>query len=173
MPLLPRPLPGDLADRQSILELKIQHSNVDEFNDDQKGEHGKTKGTVNRVTLPKGSANPKTVQFIEEHALILKAIQANFTLDLQNNQMFQDKYDAKYSELAEVNATLWKLEDEIRALKAAPVQDKIPRSSDRGFAWLHRVKDTAFDIVVHNDKRSELIKQINAMWHYTTNEKLY
>ena len=167
MPLLPRPLPGDLADRQSILQLKIDHSNIDEFNDDQKGEHGKTKGTVNRVTLPKGSANPRTVQFMEEHALILKAIQANFTLDLQNNQMFQDKYDAKYSELAEVNATLWKLEDEIRALKQGT-----PKVSP-GHTWLVRVADTAFDIVVHNDKRSELIKQINAMWHYTTNEKLY
>lgn len=161
-----RLLPGDLADRQSIVELKINHSNA-EFDEEEANPFAakRTSGAgIARVLINKGAIN--VAPFLDELDLIRKKLEKEWIPDLQRNNKVE-AYDKLYTELEETNSQLWDLEDKIRALKSAP--DAYEGQTN----WLNVVKDTAFDIVTKNDKRSVLIKQINALWGYTTQEKLY
>jgi hypothetical protein len=174
MPLL-KPLPGDLADRQSILELKIDHCDVDldAYGTDEHGQpvlksgkvQGVKSGKVERFVAPKGSTDSRVIAFVDEHQLILNAIEKNFTLDKQNDQAFVDKYDKLYQELAETNSALWTLEDQARILRAAP--DKFVHAA------AVRAAEVLFAITETNDKRAELMREINKMWNYNNKEKMY
>jgi hypothetical protein len=172
MPLL-KPLPGDLADRQCILELKINHCTA-EFDEESNDPFtrkrtlvtGKTETTVGiaRVLVSKGAAD--VTPFIDELDLIRKELEKKWVPDLITKNKVEE-YDKLYDQLNEANTTLWGLEDTIRALKASP------EDMESTLNWLKRVKDTAFDIVIQNDARSEVIKQINALWGWNRQEKMY
>ena len=155
-----RLLPGDLADRQSIVELKINHCNA-EFDGDVTR---KPRGGVERTLVTKNAVD--VAIFLDELDMIRHALETKWVPDLiAQNKV--EAYDKLYDELNEANTQLWELEDLIRALKAAP------QEMEGRVDWLGRVKDIAFDIVTKNDKRSAVIKQINALWGYNRQEKMY
>src|SRR5580704_13506540 len=152
MPLL-KPMPGDLADRQSILELKINHCNA-EFDEDKSLPKGKMLG-MTRTLVNKNAVN--VAPFIDELDLIRKELTEKWVPDLiKLNRV--EAYDKLYDEISEVNSSLWELEDKIRALKAAP---SFVESRDKD--WLVRVMETSFEITDANDKRAVLVKSINKL----------
>ena len=155
-----RLLPGDLADRQTIIELKINHCNA-EFDEDKQD---KPRGGVARVLVNKNVVN--VAPFLDELDLIRKRLEKDWVPDLNFRNKVED-YDKLYDKLSDTNSQLWDAEDKIRALKVAP------ESIQRILSWLQQVADTALLIVDLNDTRAELIKQINALWNYTTQEKMY
>jgi|SRR5580692_10274674 hypothetical protein len=158
--MLLKPLPGDLADRQTIVELKVNHCNA-EFDQDQAQPQGKMLG-MTRTLVNKNSVN--AAPFLDELEMLRNELSKKWVPSLVSLNRVE-AYDKLYDQLAETNGELWELEDKIRALKAAPYQKEQP--------WLIRVMETAFDIVTQNDKRSELIKAINKLWNYNTQEKMY
>lgn len=76
------------------------------------------------------------------------------------------------NELDAVNEKLWKLEDEIRDLKK---QWETTVKGWSGFHWSEseRAIEVAFLIPELNDKRAQLIKDIDALYGIETNEKVY
>ena len=171
---LMRPLPGDLADRQSILELKINHSNA-EFDEDKSdpfspGMYGtkittdeKTMG-ITRTLVNKNAIN--VAPFLDELDLVRKELEKKWVPDLiAMNKV--EQYDNLYSQLEEVNKQLWDMEDKMCALRMAP--ERVTKTPD----WISQTSDTGIAISEQNHKRSELIKQINAIWGYKTQEKMY
>ena len=164
MPLL-KPLPGDLADRQSIIELKINHCNA-EFDEDQTTPftNPKTSGGMSRVIVNKDAIN--VAPFLDELDLIRKELEKKWVPDLiAMNKV--EQYDVLYSELESINSQLWTLEDKIFALRMAP--ERITKTPD----WISQTSETGILISEKNAKRSEIIKEINALWGYKTQEKMY
>ena len=168
MPLL-KPLPGDLADRQSIIELKINHCNA-EFDEDHKNaftagvDVSNTSMTMARTLVNKDAIN--VAPFLDELDLIRKELEKKWVPDLiAMNKV--EQYDVLYSELESINSQLWVLEDKIFALRMAP--ERIAKTPD----WISQTSETGIMISETNAKRSEIIKQINALWGYKTQEKMY
>lgn len=165
MPLL-KPLPGDLADRQSILELKINHSNA-EFDEDKPQDPYVDHGHVMQVARTLVNKNAINVApFLDELDLVRKELEKKWVPDLiAMNKV--EQYDNLYSQLEEVNKQLWDMEDKMCALRMAP--ERVTKTPD----WISQTSDTGIAISEQNHKRSELIKQINAIWGYKTQEKMY
>jgi hypothetical protein len=155
-----RLLPGDLADRQSIVELKINHCNA-EFDEDNTR---KPRGGVGRVLVNKNAVD--VTPFLDELDMIRRALETKWVPDLVAQNKVE-AYDKLYDQLNEANTQLWELEDQIRALQAAP------QEMEGRVDWLGRVKDTAFNITAQNDKRARIVKEINALWGYNRQEKMY
>lgn len=175
MPLL-KPLPGDLADRQTILELKINHSNaeiedevIDPFAVSNTGYGNRVTDSVKTVAIArtlvnKGASN--VAPFMDELELIRREIERHWVTDLITRNKVEE-YDKLYDQLEQANSQLWDLEDKIRALRSAP--DRVNKTIE----WLTLVADTSMLITDTNDKRSEIIKSINLLWNYSTQEKMY
>jgi hypothetical protein len=157
-----RLLPGDLADRQTIVELKINHCNA-EFDGDEK-DRKEISLPVARTLVSKNAVN--VAPFLDELDLIRKKLAQDWVPDLERNNKVEE-YDKLYDALAEANLQLWNLEDEIRVLRAAP--ERISQSR----VWLIRAAECGVNISETNDIRASLIKQINALWNYNTQEKFY
>jgi hypothetical protein len=96
-------------------------------------------------------AGKETKHFRDERNALLTQIHA------------RDQYQLWYEqglELHAVNAALWQAEDEMRGFR----EHELGTASGRILAdgWLREVTDCAFQIQKLNDRRSELIAQINA-----------
>ena len=162
MPLL-KPNPGDLADRKSIIELKLVH--IDHHLSETTSMPNKEKGgpAITRIVASKNTGNAQP--FLDELELIEAKLKSVWIPDIENKSDLIAKYDELYEQLEDVNSKLWDLEDNIRVLKSAP--DKFQEQANA------RVAEVAFAIVDTNDKRSAIIQQINALWGMKTKEKLY
>ena len=159
-----KPNPGELADRQTILELKINKANV-EFDEDRADaltSKNKNMG-VSRVLVNKNAID--VTPFLDELELVRKHLTQNWVPDIANKPGVVEQYDALYQQLSEVNEQLWTLENQIRVLRVAPDKDMD--------AACRRAQEVAFAIADANDKRSELVKAIDALWGYKTQEKFY
>lgn len=171
---LMKPDPGELVDRQTILELKIDHANV-EINPEQKeGEipipkqaRGSSKLNQNRFIVNKEAKGTRIHLFYDELELISKKLLETWVPDIMTSQEKVDKYDELYASLSETNASLWDLEDQGRVYRAAPERYQ----NDPTFNT--RCKDILFEIEDLNDKRADLVKQINALWGIKSQEKSY
>lgn len=160
--LLFKTTPGELADRQTILELKIEHLNEIEVDDDPTVQSSTSRGVVARHIVKNPSKiNPQP--FLDELELIQESLKKNW-FDARPDSLVQ-KYDALFEQLEQVNLDIWNLEDNARILRDAP--DKFKEAA------AIRAAEVLFAINDNNDKRCEIKKQIDALWGYKTQEKLY
>jgi hypothetical protein len=158
-----KPSPGELADRQTILTLKVDHCDV-EF--DENTDMKQSGGVLSRTVIP--NKNKTNVHpFLDELELIAKKLKEAWVPDIENKPGAIKAYDELYDELLDTNASLWKLEDKIRDLY------KAPKTLWKDISWLEEVRDTSFGIMNTNNKRSELVQKINALWNINQQEKLY
>lgn len=157
------PSPGELADRQSILELKIEYG-ASEISSEQKIEGSKVVRNLTRnvITAP---TRVNIIPFKEELEAVIKYNVEHWLPGIQEDDSKVQLYDKLYDDLFEVNHNLWKLEDEARILRAAP--DKYQAQA------AVRAAEVLFSINDENDKRAEVIKQINSIWNITHQEKMY
>lgn len=165
--LLFKTTPGELADRQTILELKIEHLNEIEVDDDPTVQSTSSRGVVARHVVKNASKiNPQP--FLDELELIQECLKTKwFTPEIVdiNKFMIVERYDALFDQLEQVNLDIWNLEDNARILRDAP--DKFKEAA------AIRAAEVLFAINDNNDKRCEIKKQIDALWGYKTQEKLY
>jgi hypothetical protein len=158
-----KPKPGDLVDRQSILELKIAH--VESQKDfDNEPEQVVAHGAVARTVV----SNPTKINvhpFVDELELIVSYLKKNWIPDILLDEDKVHAYDAHYEALKEVNAQLWDLEDKARTLRDAP--DNFQEEACR------RAAEVLFSITSLNDKRADIVRRINKLWSIDLQEKLY
>lgn len=159
------PSPGDLADRQTILEVKLAHCGVASDTgyapSSQELMEQSNKKSVARTVIEKTEINIEP--FLQEHA----GIQERLTLDWFSkiNDTTGAKFDALIAELKIVHERLFDVEDQSRTYLHAPAKDTL--LVQRRLAELRNSTTTL------NDKRALLIKQINALWELEIVEKLY
>lgn len=158
--------PGQLVDRQTILELKIEHSNV-EFEPEKTDIISDKRGSrvLQRTVVNKNALGTKIHLFFDELELIQKALLEKWIPDIYNSDDKVKSYDELYEQLSEVNSQLWDLEDQIRILRDAP--DKFEELAAK------RAAEVAFAIADLNDKRAGIVKQFNSLWNVNTEEKQY
>ncbi len=157
-----KPDPGELADRQTILELKIEHLDK-EIVDAEPVVKGR--GPIIRTVVEGGDKKVGAHHFFDELEMIQKHLRQNWIPDLQMIPGKVEEYDKLYDELTEINSDLWSLEDQARILRSAP---------DKSYnAVLSRKSEILDAITAQNDKRSEIVKKINALWNITSEEKMY
>ena len=163
MSRLLNPDPGELVDRMTILELKIAHVELQkDFDNDER----KTSGGVVARTIVSNPMKINVHPFVDELEGIRTYLVKNFIPDIEP---FDDKstaYDNYYNELKEVNNQLWDLEDIARTLRDAPGDMSTQSLYARGY-------DTMCKITTANDKRAEIVKSINGLWGFNTQEKLH
>lgn len=161
------PSPGDLVDRQTILQIKIEHCGVEG--------HGHAPTSVEMLEQsPEKSVSRTTVSeltevdiqpFLIEHEGIQKRLEMDWFPKLESVQ--GDEFDKLMQQLDHFNKELWKLEDQARVLRAAP-RDKVYQST-----VVQRKADTLDAITSANDARAGLVKAINALWRINIQEKQY
>lgn len=158
-----KPDPGELVDRQTILELKIAHIESQKDHDNEP-ERTVPHGAIARTVV----SNPSKLNvhpFADELDLVRDYLTKNFIPDIAPFDDKSNAYDALYDELKEVNSQLWDLEDKARVLRDAP--DNFAEAACR------RAAEVLFAINTLNDRRAELVKQINGLWGKQTQEKMY
>ena len=159
-----KPSPGELADRQSILELKIDYG-LSEIHTQETVDRGKTRL---RSLMRKVVSEPTKINIIpfkEELEAIIQYTTDKWVPGITDDENKVDEYDRLYEELSEVNGNLWKLEDQARILRAAP--DKFEAAA------AIRAAEVLFAINSQNDQRAELVRKINSLWGINHQEKLY
>lgn len=160
-----KPAPGECADRQTILQLKIKYGSG---NNDAKTVQERISvdptETIARVKLE--NASPVNVQpFIDENELIQQYLEINYFPDIAAFEEKQKKFDKFFEQILEVNEDLWRLEDRARILRNAPDKESLP---------VLKRKSEVLDLITGlNDQRAMLVKQINSLWNIYGQEKLY
>jgi len=158
-----KPSPGECADRQTILKLKVAAADPEEAKVSYDQVHTATadgmERTVNRTVLknaPKVDIQP----FLLENEEIQRYLEQYWFPDFPK---VGKQYDDLFDVLAEVNEKLWKLEDEARVL----------RTAEKNTNTIYRAATVLFEITEENDKRSELVRAINRLFAIDTQEKVY
>jgi hypothetical protein len=131
------PLPGEVVDRQTILELKMDAAGKKEI-----------------------SANA----FRDEYDQLQAYLEKNSFARAPERQ----DQEALYKKMKDVNTQLWNIEDEIRLIiKNAGDSSKL--SADQKV----QVCKISFEIPRLNDRRAELVREINKLFNIDRVEKLY
>ena len=156
------PDPGEMVDRQVILELKIYNSDTEPIGTDKKQVK---KGQIERTLVDKASLNSKQHIYLDEIEMIRAKLISNWIPDIADKPDKVEEYDKLYDELSEVNAQLWDLEDQARVLRAAPT----PKDQK----VIERKAEILDCVSTLNDKRAHLVKAINKLWNINSQEKLY
>lgn len=164
-----KPSPGECADRQTILLLKIQYGGEGSEPENVKlsmesgvlEKEGGVEIPAQRVTV-KGTSKVNIKPFQEEHELLQRYLENNWFPDIPKDKGVV--YDEYLDQLADVNERLWKLEDEARALRKVT-----PRTQT---VWM-RAGEVLFTINDENDQRAELVQKINKLFDVQQLEKLY
>lgn len=157
-----RPSPGELADRQVILSLKINHAQVEVVGDDEP-KHVKSGNIIRTVVDNKTKVNVQP--FYDELELVQNHLKNHWIPDISMTDEKVVQYDKLFDALVDVNTKLWDLEDQARVLRAAP--DKFFDVACRQAA------EVLFAITELNDNRAKLVQEINAIWKITSQEKLH
>src|ERR1035437_8917118 len=118
MPRMLSPDPGEMVDRQGILELKIYNSDTEPIGTDKKQVK---KGQIERTLVDKASLNSKQHIYLDEIEMIRAKLISNWIPDIADKPDKVEAYDKLYEELSEVNAQLWELEDQVRVYLDAPI----------------------------------------------------
>jgi hypothetical protein len=151
------PSPGEIADRQTILILKIRHGEVKER---QSALVSKPGNGLSRPTA-KGISASKVQHFVDENEQLQKHLDANWFSSVPT--AVKQTYHELFAELATTNGQLWKREDEARTL----------RLETRNATVMCRAGELMFEITLLNDKRAEFVQQINELFGITVQEKVY
>lgn len=167
-----RPDPGELVDRMTILELKVEHSNIvasteviNKDVDHVPGNKGKASRLVERKIVDKSALSSKVHIFLDELDLVRNHLIKDWIPDITESQDKIDLYDKYYDELSEVNSQLWDLEDQSRVLRISP--------NPEDMLVMKRKAELLDCISTLNDKRAKLVKDINALWGMQTQEKMH
>lgn len=164
-----KPSPGECADRQTILQLKIKAGGAGSEPENVKkvtesGVLERQDGTefpVSRDVIV-GTSKINIQPFVDENEALQRYLEQNWFPDLKAAQGIE--YDDLLDQLGDVNERLWKLEDEARMLK---------RTSPKTQPIHMRAAEVLFHITEENDKRAELVSKINALFKVDTREKIY
>jgi hypothetical protein len=160
-----RPSPGELADRQTILELKINHADI-EIGDEESKLIKTKKGSANVVRTVIDNPTKVNVQpFFDELELVQTRLKENWIPNITMHEEAVKAYDDLYEQLAKTNEQLWDLEDQARVLRDAP--DKFQELACK------RAAEVLFTITDLNERRASLVQEINKIWKITSQEKLY
>ncbi len=160
------PTPGDYIDRQTILQVKLEHCGVESSTgytpvSEQLLEQSPQKSVSRTKLLDKTAIDIQPT--ILEHEAIQERLQTDWYTKLTEAQ--GDTCYELEKKLKSVNAELWRLEDMARVLRISP---------DRNTELILRRKSEVLDgITISNDKRMELVKQINSLWGISIQEKVY
>ena len=169
-----KPNPGECADRQTILELKIKFgggipeqvtTTGDTFVTRDQVEDGVPRAEVSREILKDRS--PINIQpFIDENEAIQRYLEKNWLVDLPQEQ--GAIYDRLMEELAEVNLIVWRLTDQAHIMRDC---GQIAVLGDDS-----KIKDAVqllFDITDLNDKRAEIVRKMNSLFAINAQEKIF
>lgn len=159
-----KPAPGEIVDRQTILELKMKYAQGYEEPKMFEGTGIEEHANQARVTI-EGISKVDIKPFAEEHEALQVYMEKHYFPNIAPFKHHQKAYDEFYAELLEVNGQLWKLEDQARLLAKAPNRFLEAAAVE--------ATDVLFSITATNDRRANLVKQINLIWFITTQEKLY
>src|ERR1039458_8900941 len=97
MPLL-KPNPGDLADRQTILSLKIDHID-NEFDETTKMPEPEKGGGVVTRTIITNKSKVNAHPFFDELELIQNKLKTAWIPDISDKPGMIEKYDTLYDQL--------------------------------------------------------------------------
>lgn len=158
--------PGDLVDRQTILQLKLSHAGIESDTgyapvSQQILEQSTSKAVNRTVLLDKSKIDIQP--FLVEHEAIQSRLELDWfpKLDEKNGSIF----DKLMEDLKSINSELWRLEDQARVLRSAP--DKFLDTVTR------RKAETLDAITYHNEQRANLVRKINTLWNIDVPEKMY
>jgi len=162
-----RPNPGEIADRQTILELKIKYGGGKQeptITSDEITEVGVDGSKrMNSRTILKDPSPINIQPFIDENETLQLYLEKAWFPDISAESGKQ--YDQLYEELAELNHQVWKLTDQAHTLREAP--DRMQAAA------LERAAEVLFAITDLNDKRAEIVKKINALFAVSVQEKIF
>ena len=184
-----KPSPGEAADRQTILELKMKHGGTEvpvDGADLTRPEEAKRAeppkeivsvrnegGVATTVARQKFVSGRVNIQpFIDEHEMIQAYWSGNGFQSWSHALNADIEFDKLYEELAEVNAIIWKVTDQghILALQSKGVmlkQNVSPVEVDKLAA------DCLYATIEQNDKRAELVRKINLLFGINVVEKMF
>lgn len=158
-----KPSPGEAADRQGILQLKMEHADTGEQRTAQSGdkvvEEEGVRWGVNK-TLMSGVPKIDISPFHWEHEALQQYLEQNWFINFPQNA---EIWDVLFDKLKEVNTKLWNLEDEARALRGATKNN----------ATVYRAATCLFEITQFNDDRAALVREINKAFDLDVVEKMY
>lgn len=160
------PTPGDLVDRQTILQIKIAKCGVVSDTGIQPVSQEITsfssEAAMSRTKLlEKTEVNIQPL--VIEHEAIQQKLERDFFPKL--DAFGASAFDPLLEKLLNINKTLWKLEDQARVLRSAP---------DKQLQTVLERKAECLDVIsTSNDMRLGVVKQINALWGIQSEEKIY
>ena len=167
-----KPAPGEMVDRMTILLLKLAHttelSSIEPRGEDTKsipGEKGKASRVIVRTRVDSSTLNSKEHIFLDELDLVRNHLIDNWIPDIADKPDKVESYDRLYDDLSDINAQLWDLEDQSRVLRSAP--------NPKDQKVIENKAELLDSISTLNDKRANIVKEINALWNINTSEKLY
>jgi hypothetical protein len=158
------PTPGECADRQTILELKVKYGGGKQepiLKSDELVEDSDTRATGRTVLRDASKVNIQP--FIDENEQIQRYLEKAWFPSVGAEQ--GDEYDGLYEQLAELNEQLWKLIDQAHILRDAP--DKMQEQANQ------RAAEVLFAQTDLNDKRAELVRKINGLFEVRVQEKIF
>lgn len=161
------PSPGDLVDRQTILQIKIEHCGTEGGGlqpvSVEMLEQSPQKSVTRTTMLEKSKINIQP--FLIEHEAIQRKLEMDWFPKINDKQ--GDEFELLMEQLRHMNSELWNLEDQARVLRAAP-RNEVYKST-----VIERKANTLDAISTANDARIALIASINALWGIEVQEKIY
>jgi len=178
-----RPSPGEAADRQCILELKMKYGGSEvpvdtaDLTDPVAAKRAEPPKEIVRVRNEGGVATTVARQkfisgkvniqpFIDEHELIQNYLEQNWFPTLVTQTGADIEFDRLYEELAEVNNTIWKLTDRGHILLS---QAKVNKEGTDMLA----MADVMVGTIEWNDIRAETVRRINELFGLKVREKIF
>jgi|HubBroStandDraft_5_1064220.scaffolds.fasta_scaffold00774_9 hypothetical protein len=179
-----KPAPGECADRQTILELKMKYGGeevpVDTADLTIKSEAEKAeppkqiRKVINDGGLAKTIARQKFVSgkaniqpFVDEHEMIQVYLEREWFPSLESRIGADAEYDRLLEELTEVNAEIWKLTDRGQVLLERAKSLERCSANDRTAA------EVLYGTIEQNNKRAELVGRINQLFGLNVVEKIF
>jgi hypothetical protein len=157
-----KPSPGELADRQTILKLKMEYGSATA--DDTTGADTITReDRVVTRTIMRAPSRINIQPFIDEHIQLQDHFEAVWEPRLTPQQ--GEEYTRLVLELAELNHQIWKLTDQAHILREAP-----DRMQEQAAARAAEVLFTTIDL---NQKRAETVREINELFKIRVQEKIF
>jgi hypothetical protein len=161
------PTPGDLVDRQTILQVKLSHCGIEGNTGyapvSEQLQEASTKRVLSR-TLVKDKTKIDIQPILIEHEAIMQKLE----LDWLPRISAETEFDSLFEKLLNVNKNLWEWEDQARILRAAPPTPLLNRE------LVFQRKAEALDAITEgNELRAMLVKKINALWDIEVQEKMY
>lgn len=179
-----RPSPGEAADRQTILELKMKYGGSEvpvdtaDLSIPAAAKHAeppkeivkvKNEGgvatTVLRQKFVSGKVNIQP--FVDEHELIQTYLEKNWFPELETRAGADIEFDRLYEELAEINAVIWKVTDQGHVLLAAC------KDMHRTNPAPEKAAEVLYTTIEQNDKRAEVVRRINELFGLKVQEKIF